>query len=106
TYPGDPGIEIRQWAALSAGDAANVTHLSFGAHTATHIDAPAHFIEGAEGTDHIADVRVVDVAVYDIGDDAVPVPALAHFVRRQPYANEIMRLKKPGAIFSREPLTC
>lgn len=46
-YPGDPGIEIKQWASLSAGDAANVTLLNFGAHTATHVDAPAHFIEGA-----------------------------------------------------------
>lgn len=47
TYPGDPGIEIESWAALSRGDAANVSMLHFGAHTATHIDAPAHFIEGA-----------------------------------------------------------
>lgn len=46
-YPGDPGIEIVQHAALARGDAANVTLLRFGAHTATHVDAPAHFIEGA-----------------------------------------------------------
>ena len=50
-YPGDPDIEIKQWAALAAGDAANVTLLNFGAHTATHIDAPAHFIEGAAKID-------------------------------------------------------
>jgi arylformamidase len=47
TYPGDPGIEITEWAALSRNDAANVSLLHFGAHTATHVDAPAHFIEGA-----------------------------------------------------------
>jgi arylformamidase len=46
-YPGDPAIEIVQHAALARGDAANVTLLRFGAHTATHVDAPAHFIEGA-----------------------------------------------------------
>jgi arylformamidase len=51
TYPGDPGIEIKQWAALSAGDAANVTLLHLGAHTATHIDAPAHFIAGGAKID-------------------------------------------------------
>jgi arylformamidase len=51
TYPGDPGVEIRQWAALGNGDAANVTLLHFGAHTATHVDAPAHFIEGASKVD-------------------------------------------------------
>lgn len=46
-YPGDPGIEIVQHAAIARGDAANVSLLRFGAHTATHVDAPAHFIEGA-----------------------------------------------------------
>ena len=51
TYPGDPGIEIRQWAAIADGDAANVSLLHFGAHTATHVDAPAHFIAGAPRVD-------------------------------------------------------
>jgi arylformamidase len=51
TYPGDPGIVIGQWAALERGDAANVSVLHFGAHTATHVDAPAHFIEGASRVD-------------------------------------------------------
>jgi arylformamidase len=44
TYPGDPGIDISQWLSLDKGDPANVTALYFGAHTGTHIDAPAHFI--------------------------------------------------------------
>jgi arylformamidase len=47
TYPGDPSIEFVSWAAIARGDAANVTLLRMGAHTATHVDAPAHFIEGA-----------------------------------------------------------
>jgi arylformamidase len=47
TYPGDPGIEIRDWLSLENGDAANVSALCFGAHTGTHVDAPAHFIKGA-----------------------------------------------------------
>lgn len=48
-YPGDPGIEVGSWAAISRGDAANVSTLRFGAHTGTHMDAPSHFIEGAPG---------------------------------------------------------
>lgn len=47
TYPGDPGIEILQWASLGNGDAANVSLLHFGAHSGTHVDAPAHFIDQA-----------------------------------------------------------
>src|SRR6267143_6844873 len=46
TYPGDPGIEITQWLTLAEGHAANVSLLHFGAHSGTHVDAPAHFIEG------------------------------------------------------------
>ena len=47
TYPGDPGIQISDWFTLANGDPANVTHVKLGAHTGTHVDAPAHFIEGA-----------------------------------------------------------
>jgi arylformamidase len=47
TYPGDPGIEIGQWLSMANGDPANVSVLHFGAHTGTHVDAPAHFIQGA-----------------------------------------------------------
>jgi arylformamidase len=48
TYPGDPGIRIQDWSRLANGDSANVSALSFGAHTGTHVDAPAHFIEGTK----------------------------------------------------------
>ena len=47
-YPGDPGIEIQQWKALANADSANVSFLHFGAHTATHVDAPSHFIAGGK----------------------------------------------------------
>lgn len=49
SYPGDPVLEIGAWRAIARGDRANVSVLNFGAHTGTHIDAPAHFIEGAPG---------------------------------------------------------
>ena len=45
TYPGDPGIEISPWRSMANGDAANVSLLHFGAHSGTHVDAPAHFLE-------------------------------------------------------------
>jgi len=79
-YPGDPGIEITQTLALAQGDPANVTNLKFGAHTGTHVDAPAHFIDGAAtvesmnlemliGPAHLvelpADVLVIDDVVVE-----------------------------------------
>jgi len=50
-YEGDPAVEIAAWSALQKGDSANVSFLHFGAHTGTHVDAPAHFIEGARKID-------------------------------------------------------
>jgi arylformamidase len=75
-YPGDPGVEIKQWAALAGGDAANVTLLNFGAHTATHVDAPSHFIEGAPKVDALPlDVLVGPARVLVIPEDARAITA-------------------------------
>ena len=70
TYPGDPGIEIIPWSAIDAGAAANVSLLHFGAHTATHVDAPAHFIEGAGRVDLLPlDLLIGPARVISIADE-------------------------------------
>lgn len=46
TYPGDPGIDIKDWKTFAKGDLANVSLINFGLHSGTHVDAPAHFIAG------------------------------------------------------------
>ena len=61
-YPGDPPIEVTRVRAIARGDAANLTHLSLGAHTGTHVDAPAHFIDGAATLDEIPLDRMVGEA--------------------------------------------
>lgn len=67
TYPGDPGIEIRDWLTLRNNDAANVSVLHFGAHTGTHVDAPAHFIEGAARVESLPlDVLIGDAEVFEV----------------------------------------
>lgn len=50
-YPGDPALAIEPWKRLADGDSANVTYLRLGAHTGTHIDAPAHFIRDGARVD-------------------------------------------------------
>jgi arylformamidase len=47
-YEGDPKVAIETAHAISKGDAANVSKLCFGTHTATHVDAPNHFIENTK----------------------------------------------------------
>ena len=71
TYPGDPGLEVGAWSAIARGDRANVSVLNFGAHTGTHIDAPAHFIEGAPGISSLPlDVLLGQARVVEIPADA------------------------------------
>ena len=50
-YPGNPAIEIEPHEAISNGAAANVSLLRFGSHSATHVDAPSHMIDGAATVD-------------------------------------------------------
>ncbi len=43
-WPGNPPVEIGRHEDMSKGGDANVTALSLGAHTGTHVDAPVHFL--------------------------------------------------------------
>jgi arylformamidase len=70
TYPGDPGIKIQDWSRLANGDGANVSALSFGVHTGTHVDAPAHFFEGAKTVDSLAlDVLIGAAQVIEVPEE-------------------------------------
>ncbi len=47
TYAGEPGPRLDFHSLLARGDSANVSALSLGSHTGTHVDAPHHFLDGA-----------------------------------------------------------
>lgn len=68
TYPGDPGIEITPWSKMPE-DHANVSLLHFGAHSGTHVDAPAHFIEGGSKVESLSLESLIGPA------EVVEVPA-------------------------------
>lgn len=73
-YPGDPGIEIQQWKALANGDSANVSFLHFGAHTATHVDAPSHFVAGGARVSEMSlDVLIGPARVIEIPADMTEI---------------------------------
>jgi len=70
TWPGDPSVQLTVWRSLSSGDAANVSMLNFGAHTGTHVDAPAHFIEGAPMIESLPlEVLIGEAQVVEVPDD-------------------------------------
>jgi arylformamidase len=45
-WPGEDRVRLRQTARISEGNAANVSQISCGVHTGTHVDAPLHFVDG------------------------------------------------------------
>src|SRR5688572_33176537 len=74
TYPGDPGIQIGDWRSFAKGDSANVSVVNFGAHTGTHVDAPAHFIEGAAKIETLPlDSLIGPATVVEVPDDRLVV---------------------------------
>lgn len=52
-WPSDPGIRVEPAKRISRGDGANVSLLTLGNHSGTHVDPPLHFIEGAAGVDEL-----------------------------------------------------
>ncbi|HJT66439.1 MAG TPA: cyclase family protein [Pyrinomonadaceae bacterium] len=74
TYPGDPGVKIDDWSILANGAGANVSVLYFGAHTGTHVDAPAHFIEGAKKVESLdLEVLLGEAQVIEVPDDRLTI---------------------------------
>jgi arylformamidase len=68
-WPGDRGVSIERVSKIEAGDSANVSHLSLGAHTGTHVDAPYHFIPEGVTLDQVPLDRFIgEVAVVEILD--------------------------------------
>jgi arylformamidase len=58
-WPGDPPVLVEPVARVDAGDPADVSRLTLGTHTGTHVDPPAHFVPGAA----TVDVLPLDVLV-------------------------------------------
>jgi arylformamidase len=56
-----PEVEVVE--SLVNGDASNVTRWRLGAHTGTHVDAPAHFVDGATPIDEVSLYSLVGPAL-------------------------------------------
>jgi arylformamidase len=60
-YPGDPSPSFISYATLEK-DGVNLTSLTLGSHTGTHIDAPRHFIANGIGVDQIPPSKLIGEA--------------------------------------------
>jgi len=77
-YPGDPVPRVEPVRQLESGDACNLSLLTLGSHTGTHVDAPYHFLaDGPRLGDVALDRMVGEALVADLrGRPAVDAEAL------------------------------
>ncbi|MGH9888260.1 MAG: cyclase family protein [bacterium] len=73
-YPGNPEISITPQQAISKGAGANVSLLSFGSHSGTHVDAPKHFFDDGLGVDALSlDVLMGPAVLIAVADSVMSV---------------------------------
>ncbi|HLZ23586.1 MAG TPA: cyclase family protein [Ktedonobacterales bacterium] len=52
-WPDNPPVSIERALSMDRGDLCNVSKMSLGVHTGTHMDAPVHWIPGGKGIDEM-----------------------------------------------------
>ena len=73
-YKGDPSVNFTTFKAIERGDSANVSQISLGVHTATHVDAPNHFIDGAKRVHELDPAKLVGPCrVIEVPDDVTAI---------------------------------
>ena len=70
-YPGNPEITIEAQQAIAKGAGANVSRISFGSHTGTHVDASKHFFDDGQTVDAIPLEKLTGRAILIAFDDSV-----------------------------------
>src|SRR4051812_2094724 len=70
-YPRNPEVRIEAQQAIAKGGSSNVSSLSFGSHTGTHVDAPKHFFDDGAGVDALSLDVLMGPAMLICVDDSV-----------------------------------
>lgn len=75
-WPSDPAVRIERVQDMERGDGNNLSVLSLGAHSGTHVDAPFHFLRQGEGVDRMPlDAGMGRARVIEIRDEESVKPA-------------------------------
>ncbi len=85
SWPGDPQVRIGPALSMERGDPCTVSLLEMGAHSGTHMDAPAHFVRGGIGIDSMPlDAAMGSARVILIPDrtSIKPDELVRHSIRR------------------------
>ncbi len=71
-YPGDPALQITDILNIDRGDIVNLSAVSMGVHTGTHIDSPKHFYKDGMTIEEIPlEYLIGPVKVFEIENKAV-----------------------------------
>ena len=118
-YPGNPPIAVTPQQEVAKGASANVSLLSFGSHTGTHVDAPKHFFDDGIGVDMLsldvlmgpAVVIAVDDSVMAVGENELRLHELkkhtrvlirtrnSQFIRDRAFVTDYSYLAPDGAAY-------
>jgi arylformamidase len=80
-YPGNPAIRIAYQQAVAEGAGANVSALSLGSHTGTHVDAAKHFFDDGQTIDAVPLDRLIGRALVVEFDPSVAAIGADHLAR-------------------------
>ncbi|HEU5368662.1 MAG TPA: cyclase family protein, partial [Ktedonobacterales bacterium] len=74
-WPDNPPVQIARMLDMERGDVCNVSTLSMGSHTGTHMDAPVHFVRGGKGIDDMPlEATIGPARIIEIHDPAAIKP--------------------------------
>jgi len=107
-YRGNPGVELERASSIAEGAGANVSELTMGVHTGTHIDGPLHFFDDGEGADSLPLAAMVGpclvIELPDVGEGPIDEEALRAV--EIPDGTERLILKTPNsALWDRDEFT-
>ena len=82
-YPGDPSPSFKKYSTLQK-NGVNLTKITMGSHTGTHLDAPRHFIRNGIGIDQIPPHRLIGEAyVADLSEKPIGSGITSKDLRRK-----------------------
>jgi arylformamidase len=103
-WPDNPAVSIERMLDISKGDNANVSQLSMGSHTGTHMDAPVHFINDGMALDKMDLAATIGRArVVAVDDDEAIQPEAVDSAGVRQGERIIFKTRNSGAEWWSEP---
>ncbi len=84
-WPGDPPYRSERIVDIEQGDVCNVSAVSLGSHTGTHMDPPLHYVRRGKGIDELpfsATIGTARVVVIKDTESVKPAELRPHRIRR------------------------